>query len=637
MRGDATMTRRRFLILVVVLGCMPLGACGRAAQVDPSARPNEPGAAALSLGPDGAAVAGVTPSWQAGKEYRYRMSLRTLLRFGDAENAFDLHLDGSVNIAVARATGDDAMLHLTIPDARVVSQPGKRHDEVDRAVAQVRDAGCFVTFSRGRFTELRVPGQLSDMAVNVFRQIASALQVTRAPGADAAYTSEEYDTTGHYVAEYRRGSAESTLQKKKLRYLSLIGGQGSASATTLQIVPEVVSSRADITLAPDGRPADVEAHDEMTLSGAQTPLHSTVTLSLHSLSADPEPDPARDWESLAGSLRRVAADQPYGAAADLEVLDAARIKGLTFDTIVARLEGHGDPNAGATLSSTRQTPMSKEDAELFIALSAIFREHPDTVDRAMKRIVANSPLAPTLISALGSAATERAQGALRQLISAEKLDPELRSRALLALTRTPRPHAQAVEELKSLLADARFGNAAVYGLGTYARHFRDAGDSEAARAIGELLAERLERAQTASAQIVVLGAIANSGYGAALPRVVPFLANGSDAVRAAAVRALRSMGETKVDDLLAARLESDPSSTVRLAAIEAIRVRQPSDVLAAGVGRAATLAVDAHVRYRAVELMAQWLPRRPELRPVLEQVARTDVEGRLRSRAQAAL
>ncbi len=51
----------------------------------------------------------------------------------------------------------------------------------------------------------------------------------------------------------------------------------------------------------------------------------------------------------------------------------------------------------------------------------------------------------------------------------------------------------------------------------------------------------------------------------------------------------------------------------------------------------ATAATDAHVRYRAVELMTQWLPRRPDFRVTLEHVAESDEEERIRERARAAL
>jgi HEAT repeat protein len=119
--------------------------------------------------------------------------------------------------------------------------------------------------------------------------------------------------------------------------------------------------------------------------------------------------------------------------------------------------------------------------------------------------------------------------------------------------------------------------------------------------------------------------------------VVPYLGDDHDVVRSAAVRALQSMRDPQVDGILATRLREDGSSDVRISALDAAQVRDPSSVLAEAVASAGTEAADAHVRFRAVELMIRWLPQRPALRSTLESVAKNDAELRVRSRAQAAL
>jgi hypothetical protein len=60
-------------------------------------------------------------------------------------------------------------------------------------------------------------------------------------------------------------------------------------------------------------------------------------------------------------------------------------------------------------------------------------------------------------------------------------------------------------------------------------------------------------------------------------------------------------------------------------------------VLTGAIKTAAEDVSDARVRYRAVELMTRWLPRRPELRATLEKIAANEQEGLVRARAQAAL
>jgi hypothetical protein len=97
------------------------------------------------------------------------------------------------------------------------------------------------------------------------------------------------------------------------------------------------------------------------------------------------------------------------------------------------------------------------------------------------------------------------------------------------------------------------------------------------------------------------------------------------------------MQDPRVDGIIAARMQSDVSPEVRISALDAATIRTPTRELTSGVTTAASDASDAHVRYRAVELMARWLPQRPDLRGALEQVAQKDVQPEVRERAKAAL
>ena len=135
----------------------------------------------------------------------------------------------------------------------------------------------------------------------------------------------------------------------------------------------------------------------------------------------------------------------------------------------------------------------------------------------------------------------------------------------------------------------------------------------------------------------MLRAIANSWYDAALPRVVPLLDDKREEIRAAATWAMQSMLDPGVDQLIAKRLTTDESNQVRSAALDAARVRQPSDPLARALSDVGIGTTDAHVRYQAVELMLRWLPARPDLRPALEKIARNDNEPRVRERALTGL
>jgi hypothetical protein len=274
---------------------------------------------------------------------------------------------------------------------------------------------------------------------------------------------------------------------------------------------------------------------------------------------------------------------------------------------------------------------------VFLALSALLRQKPSTVNEIVRAIRAKSPASFALADALGNASSPDAQKALVVLIDEKGLEPKLHGRLINALTRTPMPTAASVTALKSLLKKDSFNRRAIYGLGTYAFRLRDAGEAKRAAEIGEFLLERLSLAKVPVQQVTVLRGIANSGYTAALPKVVPYLGSREERVRVAAVRALQSMKDPEVDGILATRMKTDVSNDVRVSAIVAAQQREPSAVLSNGLSTAATDASDATVRFRAVELMTRWLSKRPDLRATLERVARQDGEVRVRDLAKAAL
>jgi hypothetical protein len=86
-------------------------------------------------------------------------------------------------------------------------------------------------------------------------------------------------------------------------------------------------------------------------------------------------------------------------------------------------------------------------------------------------------------------------------------------------------------------------------------------------------------------------------------------------------------------------MRSDGSSGVRISALSAAKIREPTDVLAQAVENAATTASDPHVRFRAVEVLTAFKARRPtpNLRGALERIAKSDTEARIRDLAQSAL
>jgi len=97
------------------------------------------------------------------------------------------------------------------------------------------------------------------------------------------------------------------------------------------------------------------------------------------------------------------------------------------------------------------------------------------------------------------------------------------------------------------------------------------------------------------------------------------------------------MQHDEVDGLIATRLDQDQSPVALRAAVNAAKLRAPTAPLAAALSRAALGSGDSQTRYRATGLLVEWLPRRPELRAVLVQLAARDENDDVRSLAANAL
>ena len=637
---------KRFTSRPVAGVFLSLCACARSPSESSALGQVAAAAATPTAGQSNDAIIVPPPSpvvWQSGKQYGYQLKLATKLDFGDDRRAFDFDLSGKLRVIPIRVSGGDAALYLTIDDAKIVSRAPGSQPSFDKVANEVRSTGCFFDLVDGRVRDMRVSPELSGISANIYREIGADLQF--AGGSGAAYESTEYDTTGRYVAEYKSQADALHWKKEKLRYLALVSAKPAPSSGPSNIVPNVESSSGDLELSASGRLLAVRTQNQVLVSGAQVPVRSSTSLSLDSGTQQVVPsDAALDWNALLSKTTPVAADAPYGGEASVEALDDARIRGQNFQNLFSRLRKNqtasgasspgGPPTAGAALP---QSPALAAGAQDFIALAALFRRKPEAIDLALHEIHADTTGSDILVDALGSASSPPAEQALIGLLDDQKLEPKLKTRALRALTRVQRPTEGAIGALKARLTSSPFDESALWGLGTYSRRLRDAGNQEQASALGDLLLDKLKGAKSESELVAALGALTNSGYAKALGAVRPIVRDKREPVRVAAVRALQSMQDPTVDGILASSMKSDSSSDVRISAMDAAQVREPTDEVADALGTIAVSASDARVRFRAVELMLQWLRRRPGLKSTLEIVASKDPEPKVRDRAKSAL
>jgi hypothetical protein len=614
----------------VGLALLALGACARApseARVDRASAVVS--SSAQPAAPEPVQAAAWKSGWLLGTQYVYRLKLSTVLDLGGSR-PFDFDLSGDLRVVPVQVTARIASLYLTIDGAHIVSRTPQSQAEFDKIAAEIAGTGCFIELENGTARALRSAPGLSAIAANVYRELGAVLQFS--PGDGSTYVAEEYDTTGKYLMAYELSNGHWHRQKQ--RYLGILGADNALPGVSGRDVPEVVSSNGDVELAASGRPATIRSQNEVVVKDAQLSVRSRTTDSLEAVSESPAA-PGFDFQGLLAKTVLTGVAQPYGAPSSVDALDDARIAGKSFATLYAEIAAV--PQAPTTTAKPATPAQSTANGQAFISLAALFRRKPETVALALAKIRAGAPGADSLIDALGSSSSPIAERALVDFSSETSLDPKLRARSLRALSRVERPTDAAVSAWRTVLASKPFDQAALFSLGSYARHFRDAGQDASAAQLGQLLLERLRAARTESTLVTVLGALSNSGFAKAFDAVQPYVHHSSEAVRVAAVRSLQSMRLRAVDGVLASSISSDPSSQVRISALDAARVREPSDEVSKALSDVATSAVDPRVRYRAVELMIQWLPQWPQFHGALATVAEKDGESRVRERAKSAL
>ncbi len=600
-------------------------------------------------------------AWALNQQYDYqvRMSSRADMQSGET---LDFTLDARAELTPVRVMANAVEFHLLLRDLRLGGGLLK-FKEKSELLAKELAASHFFTLQQDRMKAIRIAKGLSAFAVNIVRTLAAGFQFRGDPGKGETWTAQEYDATGKYVAEYRATSEPGRWQKRKLRYQSILASSQAHRPVQYKVaVPEVILSQGEVRVEKgilkrawlkESIQLDLMPTGGMkaaVVQPASSEVKSSTRIEL-SLIGESRPEVAVDWNRLRSSTEPYAAHRAYGDPGAQQAVDKAKIGDLSFEKVVAELEVmERDPEKKQLWDSKNQQRASPEELEerktwfgkwmrLFSALTAMFRQQPDTIELAVDKIRAGSAAQQVLMSGLSSAGTEQAQRALSGLVNDEKLSERLRKAATASLIRAKRPKRQSVQTLESLLDDERFRTSATFGLGTYARHLREAGETVESDRISKILVQRLASATTDIDRVTVLRGISNSGYAGALEAVRPYFSDRESLLRQTAVDAIRLMKHPEVDSLVAHYLDAtnERSYTVRVAAVNAAKVRKPSDRLARALAKAALKDPKAKVRYEAIQVMKKWAVDRPELRKTLEQVAKADSEKQNRMAARAAL
>jgi len=551
--------------------------------------------------------------------------------------AFDLASGLAVGV-VALPQADSAQLYCRFTSPRFTSTAGGADRQFDRLASELKQ-GFFVTITAGKLAEIRVASVPSRFAESIVRTVAAAFQFSGPRQANALkWKTEELDATGRYTIEYTPGRNSEEILRRKESYAPVEVGITAVSPTNAQLSTAVVKSEGSVLLSParlgirDLKKVQYREHlkTQMTSTAA---LSSVTTLEL-TLQGKAGTKDSASWAQVLASTTILGSGNRVPSPSDQ--FDVSRIGAFTYESALRALEAQGSsspaqPNELPDASTSRIRAAS----DAFGAMTALLRSRPGLVETLERRIRGGAKNQNVLMDALSSADSARGQAALVSLMDDTKLTESLRRDAAFSLIRTPTPTVETVDALKRHAESGILQVHALYGLGTFSRRLREAGEAARAAEIAHLLMQLLAKASTPSIQVHVLRGIANSGHPEALTSVKPLLYAPSTKVRAAAVDAIRLMPGDEVEQLIAAQLMGT-NPEAQLAAVDAIAVREPSAPLLKALTNGGPVAEKPSTRMRAIAVMLKWLPSHPELRKVLEQMARDDVNPHVREAATKA-
>lgn len=625
---------RRWGAWLLLLGVSAFAGCSRS-----QARPEQsaaPGSAAPAGAAPGQALAAVI-AWSSAQQQNLRLHLDSKVTVSSAtSDTLSVVLDADVAL-VGRTVGNEQEVLAQLGQVKL-SAARTSDAELEAMRAQL-SAPALYYFAGGRLERARVTRAAAPLVATLHETIAAALQLVAGPPGAASWTVTERDASGDYQVQYER--TPGGLSKHKARYQPQ-ETQLALAMGNLDLTPQVVASTASVTLAGSFF-ARVASSDTLNVGTSGT--QAVTNLLLESRGAAPLAA-APNWAKTSSQTELSSALSKRRPAQSL--IDTARAQGRTFAAVLADLEQQeqdphkaetwGSENGAALPEAERQVRQARVAvrSETFGALAALLKLDDKNVALAEAAVRRGSKAAARVEDALAAADSPRSQQALVALASDTSRADEARLSSATSLIRVQTPTDPTLQALARWIHDPLLASHSIHGLGSVSRRLRDTGDTERAELTAKPLLAELETAKGDSARIQALRGIANSGYAGAFGAVQALVASPNRDIRGAVLEALRHMRSDRVDPLLAERLKAEPDVEVRLAALNAIKLRECSKVLS-GALVTATEDVEARVRLRAATLLGRCRDGAPEAQAALTRLASSDPTTSVRDAASSAL
>lgn len=570
------------------------------------------------LGAGGGVPAEVSEArWPVGEQRTYAVRLDSRVRF-EGQDIMVVSVAGELGMTRVGAENLELAAAVEVSSASLALQASP---EEEAAVRRALGEPFSIRFGPGGrveeigFPPVDQPEAARALARGLLRTLAAALQVASPPSGDQQeWIAEERDPVGVVRVRYQR--RDHDLAKRKLEYVRVTSKGPLVDART-----EFASSLADLTF--DGRGTSPE-----TLVGVQQREETTVR------SEGPLPTLGSTLDLSLRIVSRKAAT-PEELAAHAAALPQYQRSALDDRSVEGRIAiDHGKLQEGSFLGVLGAlTKLGKDDlgerARLFSLLKTNLRFNEEDVEEAERMIREGSPDTATLIDALGSAGSARAQEVLQSVVREDTFGDDERRRALISLSMAEQPSAETIALLQGLTEDPVYGKQALYGLGSAAYNLNSS-RPETARELTAAMTRRLEGTADPNQRVVLLKAVGNAGHVDSLEVLGRQLKDPDPAVRGTAVWALRRIPGEQADQAIALALRSDPAPSVKLKALDAFEYRSPVPVLVYTLRDSLQGEEHVGVRRGVVRAAMRWAHAAPVLKPLLERLATTDPDEKIR-------
>lgn len=564
-----------------------------------------------------------TPLWHADKSSSFTLALSSSTSLGAIPDMGKVALSGKVDISVTSAAPGALMLYLR-PSEISLDKPKGADPQAVSALKEDLERPFGVELKEGSLAAYLEPEESSLLAFGMRRQLAVLVQRAEPEKAgDKEWKGHEWDASGRALIQYSLDPKQpGHFGWKKERYDEVLAHKATHAKLQDQTwTPRIVFSQGSILVDDAGLVSVTRKEELQTELTKEQFLRSTYEATLRRL----EGAPGATVPKPDALVRRLATEPPPRMQTD--ALDAIRYAGRAWEEVLSSLPK--DDEAGASKQNFGQNQAA------YHALVGLLRTDEKNVELAQNLIEKKDQRAGTLLRALASASTPQALSVLTKMsLDSDRYVPE-RQLAAANLLRAEQPPAELVTTLERFLRDAHLREHGLLGLGTFSRLWRKAGATETADQASSLLEVELSREKKADGQRACLLAIANSGDARLFDAVIPFQSSANDEVREAAIQAIRLMKDDRVEPTLTDLLSKTKSAGETTALLAALEQRHTVTEKTVELVESKTAPeLDAGVRRQAAVTLGVWRKKWPRVVPVLERMAKSDPDARVREAAQ---